>query len=941
MKLPDWIVDNHKTVGLVFIIAILIYLAYVLWWSDGVAQNIEGFAAHELTDLLDKIRVNIYDNKSVWNNKFYNNQPGRKEKPLSFWSPLLSDGDNLPSGLKILGTCVSDKTDYDAPNDTTMLVKGDVKAPISANEVFKFPHNELTRPRLDDNGNPITRFVLNGIEEIEDIDKRIKKLESYLSQINGIYDNIKSNLGQTKSEIDKYTEFNVIAYGPESYFKSALYGTKIKDGQEIRLPEGTYQSLRVPIGSSGTLIFEDGHTDTFSYPYSGIIDPSNPDKYKYEGQQGKQLTYKDVNDIGADIQKWMITGSYGLGFRRGGTATNIFFQGKGRFGVAGGDGSHEYATSVNYGFGDQSNPEFEGLYGYGKSDLIDYFNEFITPVEGDPTNRSAQVLNKPNKENRGSADLRKPENLGDTKVYLGQQRDAPNFWFVLPNTDPNAYNINTWENRYRFWEGTSGATGARQAKNITIIESPHLLQISNNLGGFDDLSKEITNLDATKTKISSENNWFAPAVDGYIQTNKLSSGLKVKQVYIDLAFRLFTKKKTPRTDVNCASGKTAAGIGGKKCNCCNIADDKWVGLTAGNADHGPLKSAIIRFDASINQIPFYRYYNTLNATITKYIDDEIAAAYKQLAQLYDFQTLINNNQLEPFPLRIIRPSPPSGYVSLGDILFNHRDPGYTAKLPIINRFACVPAQCVREMREWLITDKVYEYNRDGKYLGIYKNPYLQTFRATTVAGVLPPGKVVKIVACVEKCKLVDEILTADKCARKFYNSNKAVIEATNLDNDNVVLSRESAIYQDKIRERQDKITELQDVARKLQVQDDKAEIVNREFNRDKLQNLIGKQQSNIAHLGNRLKDDNGQIDINLKFDYAKFMELIYKLPDSIPAPVKKKIIDIVDTSAGQKLDALPDDVVNAVLAQCPTPETQGLVRKSLVESGCYGCVNLQ
>jgi hypothetical protein len=97
----------------------------------------------------------------------------------------------------------------------------------------------------------------------------------------------------------------------------------------------------------------------------------------------------------------------------------------------------------------------------------------------------------------------------------------------------------------------------------------------------------------------------------------------------------------------------------------------------------------------------------------------------------------------------------------------------------------------------------------------------------------------------------------------------------------------------------------------------------------------------MALLGQKLNDQSGTIDINLKFDYAKFIELIYKLPDTIPLEVKNKIIDIVDTRAGKKLEALPDDVVNAVLAECPTPETQGLVRKSLVESGCYGCADLQ
>ena len=913
MDLPGWIAENYKTIVFVFAVAILVYIAYVLWWSGGSDTGVEGFAAHELTDLLDKIRVGIYDNQSVWNNRFYNNQTGRKEKPMSFWLPQLTDGSSLPSGYKILGTCISDKTNYDSPAETTMLIKGDVKAPTGANDVFTFPHNEITRPRLDKRGQPVTRFVLKDIKELSDIDTRIMDIEAYLSDITKLYDEIKSSFEIAQSEIDKNLQFNLVAYGPESYFKSALFTTKIKPGQTIIIPNGTYQSMRVPVGSSGTLVFEDGHTETFSYPYSGILDPSNPEKYRYEGTE-EQLTYMDVIESGADPQRWMITGDYGLGFRRGGN-NNIFFSGDRSIA----DINYSYSTSLNFGFGDmQTDTEYDGLYAHGKSDLVDYVRNLIgSNKDSNPTTTNSK------------SGFKNIEVFADTnksvKVYLGQVdvENYPKYYFVLPSATTEK--VSTFGNKY-----------THRNQKITVrysIESPHLyVDDTSKVSGFTDVVKNLTNINTIKQKFTNDNTWFAPDVDGKAGLdNSLTETFTAKKVYMDIAFRMHTKKKSKR-DI-CPAGNG--------CNCCNIDDDKWVGLVAGGADHGPVVSATVTCDINTQQIPYYRKYNTINSNITTYIDGEIAAAYKQLAQLYDFKTLMNNNGLEPFPLRILRPSAPVGYVSLGDILFNHTDPGYTAKLPIVDRFACVPEQCTREMREWLITDKVYEYNRDGKYLAIYKNPYLQTFRATTVVGVLPPGKVSKVVACVEKCQLVDEILGADKCARKFYNSNKAVIEATNLDNDNVVLSRESAIYQDKIRERQDKITELQDVARKLQVQDDKAELVNREYNRNKLQNLVGKQQANIAHLGQRLKQEQAQVDINLKFDYAKFMELLYKLPDTVPPEVKNKIIDIVDTRAGQKLEALPDDVVNAVLAECPTPESQGLVRKSLVESGCYGCADLQ
>ena len=950
MKLPDWIVDNHQTILLVVVVAILVYLAYIIWQSGGYNQDrIEGFTTpHELTDLLDKIRIGVYDNESIWNNKFYNYQEKYKtEKPLSFWLPLLTSGNNLPNGLKILGSCVSSNPIYDSPADTTMLVKGDVKAPTGANEIFVFPHNQLTKPQLDSKGNPVSRYVLKGVKEMPQVDSRIRELESYISEINGVYDTIKTEINDIRNQVVASTKFDVIGYGPQSYFKSANYTGKIQPGQTITLPPGEYQSLRVPVGCSGTLEFNKGHKETFSYPYKGVLDPNDPTKYKGEDSDPANpdvnLTYTDVNEPSADIQRWMITGNYGLGFRRG-NIDYIFHTGRGGFS----GNNFNYSTSLNYAVGDMGpSGNISGLYEHGKGDLVDYFARFYSEDSSELKKKVIVPSPTVNSSKVGLAANSNKNYKGGSKVYIGKHYDAnyPNNYFVL---DKPFSIIHTWGRRFRENDASGGCT-PRHATNVKVIESPHLIEVSSQIEGIKGLSESLNKINTQKTQFMTENDWYAPKTTGLakIDDNSIDNGFKVKQLYMDMAFRMHTMRKSARNDgTYCPFGKPSASqcstASGMKCNCCDIDDDKWVSLIGGGDKYlGPLKSATIKFDTPASTLPFYKKYLSLYSNIVVYIDNEIATANMQLALLYDFKTLINNSSLEQFPLRILRPVAPTGYVSLGDVVFNHLDPGFSAKLPIIDRFGCVPKQCVREMRDWLATDKVYEYARASKYLAIYKNPYLQTFRATTAAGVLPPGKVSKVVACVEKCQLVDEILTADKCARKFYNSNKAVIESTNLDNDNVVLSRESALYKDNIRKREVAITELQAVARQLQVQDDKAELVNREYNRDKLQNLIGKQQANIAYLGQKLQDQSGQVDINLKFDYAKFMELLYKLPDTVPNDIKKKIIDIVDTRAGQKLEALPDDVVNAVLAQCPTPESEGLVRKSLVESGCYGCANLQ
>ena len=949
MNLPDWIIDNHQTILIVFIIAILVYLAYIVWKGDNLNSVKEGFAPHELTDLLDKIRVGIYDNESVWNNKFYNyQQKFKNDKPLSFWLPLLSSADTLPSGLKILGACISENPLYDSPTDTTMLVKGDVKVPTGASEVFLFPHNQLTTLQVDSKGKPLTRYVLKGIKEMEQVNARIRDLENYISEINSTYDTIKTDINELRNNVMSANKYDVIAYGPESYFRTATYTGKITPGQTITLPQGEYQSLRVPVGCRGTLEFDNGHKEEFYYPFDGVLDKNDKTKYKGENSDPEKpstrLTYADVNEPGADLQRWMITGYYGLGFRRGNIGY-IFHTGRSNFG----SNPFDYSTSLNYAVGDfGTKGNTPGLYDHGKADLVDYLAKFYSDDDANKAYKNKVIATIPSPTLETNKDTKYQ---GGTKVYIGKMDNGysgfkdkyPNNYFVL---DTPYSIIRTWGRRFREDDADSGCD-KKYAKDIKVIESPHLIEQEYTITGIKEISDELKKINSQKNLFVTENDWYSPKLLGTaeISESDATNGLKVRKIYMDMAFRMHTMRKSARSGgVYCPFGKASASqcTAGVSCNCCDIDDDKWVSLIGGGDKYlGPLRTATITFDIPSKTLPYYNKYLSLFGNLTVYIENELAAANKQLAQLIDFRTLINNSGLEPYPLRILRPIAPDGYVSVGDVVFNHLDPGYTAKLPIIDRFGCVPKQCVRDVRDWLATDKVYEYSRGGKYLAIYKNPYLQTFRATTAAGVLPPGKVAKVVACVEKCQLVDEILTADKCARKFYNSNKSVIESTNLDNDNVVLSRESEIYQDSIREREDKINELQGVARQLQVQDDKAEIVNREFNRGKAQNLVGKQLANIAHLGQKLNDQSGQIDINLKFDYAKFMELIYKLPDTVPADVKNKIIDIVDTRAGKKLEALPDDVVNAVLAECPTPETEGLVRKSLVESGCYGCADLQ
>ena len=939
-NIPKWIEDNYKLVLLVFIIAIIIYLAWQLWYNSGKHIR-EGFADKELIDLLDKIRVNIFESKPIWDNKFYNNQPAKKEKQISFWKPQITP-EIKAQNFRIIGSCVSDNNDYEMPSETTMLIAGDTRVPVDASEIFKFPQNSIS---------DLKSGPLSGLDKFESVDTRIDMLDTLLTRLQNKIQDISVLTESVRSEIANMKTFDVILYSENSYFGSVAKSYTISPGQTINIPDGKYDSIRIPVGSTVTLVFEDNTTETISYPFDNILNATRPDKYKYD-----IISYSDVfkniksgNDDSYDIDKYMLFGKYAIGFMKDNTTTStdnadarIKYKGSARACST----TRGWETSLNYGFGSNYDEEDIGIYGYGKSDLVPYFknlkeNKSVnlktpTPTKS-PTDSSTSAGPDTCKYMSGVDKDRNPVktaeddiNCKSTDAQLNST-DLVTFWKRDHSNDrskdiyfiTDRPKIATYGNRY--------LVDAKKAISPVIVNSPHIYEKKFNTG-LNDIVVGLESLKTIVTTAQASDTWLNVTLDDKSMMNTAV----FKQYYLDLAFRYKVWTKGVRKISS--GGCFVSSLSG---NQSDIYDQGYVGITADGKDHGALKSMSITLDiANTDKLPYINYMNKVYSLFDDYTKTTISKVNNIRSQLVKFREDVIQNRLAQFPMRILRPSPPRGFVSLGDIIVNAADTNYTSNKPVLSNYGCVPEQCVKLVRDWLVTDRIYEYNRDNTYLAIYRNPYLQTFRAVTTPGIMPPGQIPKVVACVEKCKLVDDIIESDKCTRKFHKANKTVIESGNLDADNVVLSRESAIYKDKIKERQDKISQLQETARKLQIQDAKAEIVNSEYNRSKLQSLVGKQDRNINKLADKLGTENSQIDINVKFDYAKFTELIYRL-DELPAPVKQQILAVIDKEAGKKLGTLSDETVNAVLAECPTPQSEGLVRKSLVESGCYGCANLQ
>jgi hypothetical protein len=311
-----------------------------------------------------------------------------------------------------------------------------------------------------------------------------------------------------------------------------------------------------------------------------------------------------------------------------------------------------------------------------------------------------------------------------------------------------------------------------------------------------------------------------------------------------------------------------------------------------------------------------------------------------LLNLIQFNSAIVSNQIEYFPIQIYAPVAPKGYEVLGHVFCNvSRD---LTKIKTMNNIACIPSGCVKEMRDWTSADKVFEYNKDGKYWALYKNPYIGTFIAVNQQSV-PEGKVCKVVACVAKCTAVDELKKAEQCARTYQSLNNSISSKITTLPD-LVASTEEDIYLQQIKTQNDSIVTLQNRARQLQTDIDKADIITEEMNKAKLQNYVDTQKRNIELVANRLEKDQNKVQATINIPRQvinQLITLINNLPN-LSAEQKTTLANkIVSNAQAANSGLLTNSQYNAnlnnILKSCPQYDLTGLVKKSLVGDVCYGC----
>lgn len=884
---------------IIVVICILIYFVYQIvgkcYFNDPIK---EGFVAQkELSDLLDKLRVKLYEKESVWNNELFNEQPDRKERASSFWEAKNDTGQTF----KKAGQCISMDEGYDMPSKNTMLLDGDVKPPIDAKMLFQFPDNIITLNEKDSK----EYNVYTGIRKLTDIEERIEKLlEVYLKlieykekQLNHIDDIIMDN---ANSQSIKF-------YQKDNFFNDTPAVT-VTNNNSTTIPTGKYSSIRIPFGSKLVLNSEHGTSPLIiDLPVDLIQNSSGELK-----DLNTDLYSKVVSKLGINGDDFNIFGKYGLGAAK-------FYKS---------DVVNEKKNSTESKNFQQSTEEVYSPYEHSEASGEGFSRILLfTNIKGEVKYSFNYAISNSDTEHSkyGRKDLYKFANnlKNTTDINPISIYDSENFISFKDNSIYKLQYRNTPDALYK-----SSKIGHpyinKDSKDITI-----------KLEHYNDFIKTIKDANETNYWVNLYTNYDLEE-DENISNDNTTININIGTYYVNLAFMFTTMKKELKR-----TGEFATDINSS--NCCEITETTEESLSRRPGFQGYVTSGSASLNVSDDKNPTLISINKYKSKIEYNMDLNLMQVSLMIGFLEELKWDILENRFQHFPLKIYRPIPPKNYVSLGDVIYNHRHTNYNLRQPILDNIATIPVQCFKEVRDWLSVDKVYEYRQGDTYLAIFKNPYLQTFKAVTVPDTMPPGRVGKVVACVEGCRLLDDIIESDKCAKKFFKANKEVIEGTNLDPDNAIISRESTLYKNKIQDKQDRINTLKEVARRLQIQDDKANIVNRQYNKQKLQNLVDSQRRNINTLVDELQDGKNRIDVNVTFSYDKFLNITNELTkdNKLPLDVASKIIKIVDKSARQKLDVLPDKDVKDILNKCPTPDTEGLVVKALVESGCYNCYNLK
>lgn len=279
---------------------------------------------------------------------------------------------------------------------------------------------------------------------------------------------------------------------------------------------------------------------------------------------------------------------------------------------------------------------------------------------------------------------------------------------------------------------------------------------------------------------------------------------------------------------------------------------------------------------------------------------------------------------------------PNKHISLGDIAILNKF-NDESKEKIFKKFATIPIHCYKEVRNWEETDKVFE--QLSPYLAIYKNEYTNTFKVINKKNTLPDGKVGMIIPCPDHNYYIDDLIKDNnkailKC-RKYNNMKEENPLLTSSEKDdpiNVSLNK-------KIYNQEKKITLLKEYADRLRQENSKGVIINREYNRSRMNNYLQNQKNSLDNAVDKLIDSNNKVDININYK----IQLLDKITNYVieasneEVPFEKKKVLVKKIQEVKKISLHGDKAekkIEEILQECPTFNMEGYFKR---DPPCLGC----
>ena len=301
---------------------------------------------------------------------------------------------------------------------------------------------------------------------------------------------------------------------------------------------------------------------------------------------------------------------------------------------------------------------------------------------------------------------------------------------------------------------------------------------------------------------------------------------------------------------------------------------------------------------------------------------------------------------------IFKPTPPTGFVCVGDVIVKNSNTGDTNSSEISKlkkKIMCIPRSCYLEVRSWKEKDRVATiFNVVSKdpvninAVNFYVNPFTNTFRTTIeeLNGTIPPkrllpsGKVGRIAKCPDVRKFDDVISLVEKhktivsnCKAEKEVDNSLPIKSNKFD------AMEQSDYLNRIYQQEQRIKALQKTANKMLLQEQNAEVSKREKNRQDLQSHIEKQREVIEKGLMKLKETQNQVEVNISYPMRvvkKVVEIVAESNQPIEKKIEviKKLKEITDT---------PDykEKIDRVLQSCPELNMNNYLKREVIP--CYGC----